>query len=62
MLTATVQRIDLVAQTVNEIPHPVMVDQLIYLHLSGFTPGQPVTVQAVHTPGVLEDAGNLLDG
>jgi hypothetical protein len=50
MLTAAVHRIDLVAHTVNEVPHAVMVDQLMHLHLSGFTPGKPVMVQAVSTP------------
>jgi hypothetical protein len=60
LLTTAVQRIDLVFQTANAHLHKVMVDQPMDLHLSGFAPWQPVTVQTVSTPG--EGAGNLFDG
>jgi dienelactone hydrolase len=50
MLPTTVQRINLVAQTADAHLHKVMIDQPLHIHLSGFAPRQPVTVQAVSTP------------
>jgi hypothetical protein len=51
LLTTAVQRIDLVVQTVDAHLYKVIGDQPMDLHLSGFAPGQPVTVQTVSPPG-----------
>jgi hypothetical protein len=50
LLSAAVQRIDLVAHLQDALLHRVMVDQVIDLQLSGFAPAAPVTIQAVYTP------------
>lgn len=50
MPTATARRIDLVANREDTLPRQVMVDEIIHLHLSGFAPGQLVTIEAVYTP------------
>jgi dienelactone hydrolase len=50
MITTTTQPLELIAQTADTHPHPFMIDQPIAIHLSGFTPGQPVTIHAFSTP------------
>jgi hypothetical protein len=65
LLTTAVQGIDLVVQTVDAHLYKVIGDQPMGLHLSGFAPGQPVTIQTVSPPGEgmwKAQAGNLFDG
>jgi dienelactone hydrolase len=42
------RRIDLVADVGGALSHGVMVDQLIHLHLSGFSPAEHVTLRATY--------------
>ena len=50
MFTTITQPLKLIAQTADTDSHPIMIDQPIAIQLSGFTPGQPVTIHAFSTP------------
>src|ERR1051326_9621007 len=50
MFTTTTQPLKLIAQTADTHSHPIMIDQPIAIQLSGFPPGEPVTIHAFSTP------------
>jgi dienelactone hydrolase len=50
LVQSAAQRIDLALGAESPTPHQVMVDQTIHLRLSGFSPGELVTIRAVYTP------------
>lgn len=50
LVQSAAKRIELVFGVESPTPHQVLVDQTIHLHLSGFGPGELVTIRAVYTP------------